>query len=422
MKPYRSCLSPRSVRILLFLLVVFSVTRAPASQHKEKEKAARHKAAENGPTYRLTDAKTRLGFDHFYNLEYDQAIRELELVVEERPEDPLAVNHLLSAVLFREFYRAGALNTELYAKNSFLDKKKYPLDPTAQARIKELMDRALSLSEQRLKSNPKDVDALYARGVTRGLRAMYIGLIDKAWFSALRSAVGARRDHERLLELSPGYADAKLIVGVHNYIMGSLPWTAKIAAAVVGLGGNRKKGLAYLADAIAANGETSVDAKVALALFLRREERYPEALQLVGELVENYPRNFLYGLEQALLLNAAGEAPQAIAAYRRLLAEGREGRFPGAHLEQAAYGLGEALRGQKDYGGAAEAFEAVGRYRQVEPELLQKANLAAGEMYDALKRREAAVKKYQAVIAADSHTDQADLARKRLRQPYKPSS
>ncbi len=420
MKPYRFRLLPRSVCVLLCLFVVVSVTRAQAG--RQKEKAANHSPGNSGPTYRLNDVNTRIGFDHFYNLEYEQAIRDLEQVVEEHPDDLFAVNHLLSAVLFREFYRVGALNTELYAKNSFLDKKKYPIDPKAQERIKQLMDRALALSEKRLKSSSKDVDALYARGVTRGMRAMYIGLIDKAWFSALRTAVAARRDHERVLELAPGYADAKLIVGVHNYLMGSLPWTATIAAAVVGLGGSKKKGLEYLSNAIAANGETSVDAKVALALFLRREERYPDALQLVGGLVEAYPRNFLYGLEQALLLNAAGHAPQAIAAYRKLLAEGRQGNYPGAHLEQAAYGLGEALRGQKDYIGAAEAFELVGRYEKVEPELQQKANLAAGEMYDALQKRAVAVKKYQAVIGADSDTDQADLARKRLKQPYKPSS
>ncbi len=418
MKPYRSLLFPKSACVLLLFVIGVSVT--PVRAGKQKERAAvNQKVLANAPRFRLNDAATRAGFDHFYNLEYEQAIRDLERVVEEHPDDPFAVNHLLSAVLFREFYRTGALDSELYAKNAFLDKKKYPIDPKAQERIKQLTERALVLSEQRLKSNPDDVDALYARGVTRGMRALYIGLIDKAWFSALRNAVGARRDHERVLQLSPSYADAKLIVGVHNYIMGSLPWTAKIAAAVVGLGGNKKKGLEYLADAITDHGETCVDAKVALALFLRREERYPEALKIVGELVSDYPRNFLYGLEQSMLLNAAGHAAEAIAAYRKLLLEGKQGKYPGARLDQAAYGLGEALRGQKDYAGAAEAFESVGHYQKVEPELQQKANLAAGEMYDALERRDVAVRKYQAVIAADSHTDQADLARKRLKQPYR---
>src|SRR5207244_9032567 len=60
---------------------------------------------------------------------------------------------------------------------------------------------------------------------------------------ALRNAVGARHDHERVLELNPRDTQAKLIVGAHNYVMGSLPWGVKIAAAVVGLSGNKEKGI-----------------------------------------------------------------------------------------------------------------------------------------------------------------------------------
>jgi tetratricopeptide (TPR) repeat protein len=396
------------------LFVALSITLAAG---KDKAKPAQQNGS--GPTYHLNDAATRAGYEHFYNLEYDKAVKDFDRVVEEHPDDPFAINHLLSAELFGELYRIGALDTELYAKNSFLDKKKYPIDPKAQERIKQLTARSLAICEQRLKANPNDVDALYARGVVRGNRALYIGLIDKAWFAALRSAIGARRDHERVLELNPNYSDAKLIVGVHNYIMGSVPWTVKVAAAVLGLGGSKTRGIQYLYDAVNAKGEASVDAKVALALFLRREERYPEALTLVGSLVEAYPRNFLYGLEQALLFNAAGHAPEAIAAYRKLLAEGKEGKFPGARLEMATYGLGEALRGQKDYASAADAFESVKDYPKADPEQRQKADLAAGEMYDVLLKRDIALKKYQAVIAADGSSERADLARRHIKQPYR---
>ncbi len=413
MKPYRTGPSVPRLPAVVFLVVVVVVTVCPAAKPKDKP------AAQNGPTYRLNDPLTRAGYEHFYNLEYDKAVRNFEQVAQEHPDDPFAVNHLLSAVLFRELYRAGALDSELYAKDSFLDKKKYPIDAKAQQQIKQLTERALQLSEARLKANPNDVDALYTRGVTRATRALYIALIDKAWFAGLRNAVGARRDHERVLELDPNYVDAKLVVGVHNYVMGSLPWTVKVAAAVVGLSGNKQKGIQYLYDAINARQETSVDARVALALFLRREERYPEALKVVGELVSGYPRNFLYGLEQALLMNAAGHAPDAIAAYRKLLAEGKEGKYPGAHLEQAAFGLGITLRGQKQFDTAAEAFDMVKEYPRVEPEMQQKADLAAGEMYDLMMKRDAALKKYQAVIAAGSDSPPAELARKRLKQPYR---
>jgi tetratricopeptide (TPR) repeat protein len=369
-------------------------------------------------TFRPNDARTRSAFDHFYSLEYDAAIRDFELAEKARPDDPFAVNHLLSGVLFRELYRVGALDTELYAKNTFLTSKQFPVDPKAKERIHELMDRAFQLEEARLKANPNDVDALYARGVTRGMRSTYVALIDKAWFAALRSAVGARRDHERVLELDPNYTDAKMVVGIHNYVMGSLSWAVKVAAAVAGLSGSKQKGIEYLYAAANAGGETSVDAKIALSLFLRREQRYDEALKLVGSLVEAHPRNYLFALEDANLLKAAGKGQEAVAAYRKILQEGQAGHYPEFRPEQVWYGLGEALRGQHEFKAAADAYDAVRDSPHADPDLRQRAALGAGEMYDVLQDRSQAVRHYQAAIAADGDSPHAELARKYLKEPY----
>lgn len=412
MRPYCCCsLVSRYCGRLLCLLVALLVTSAALGEAKTPSGISRL-------TFHPNDASTRRGFEHFYNLEYDQAIQEFEAAVKARPDDPFTVNHLLSGVLFRELYRIGALDTELYAKNGFLTSKQFPVDPKAQARIKELFERSLQLSEARLKKNPNDVDALYARGATRGLKSTYIGLVEKAWFAALRNAVGARHDHERVLELDPKYADAKMVVGIHNYVMGSISWPIKVAAAVAGLSGSKSKGIEYLYAAGEAGGETSVDSRIALSLFLRREQRYPEALKLVGGLSADYPRNFLLALENANLLNAAGHAQEAITAYRKLLAEGKSGAFAESRLEMAEYGLAEALRGQGDYPGAAAAYDAVLAYPRADPDLRERASLAAGEMYDLLKRREQAVQRYQAVISADGSSEHAELARKHIKQPY----
>jgi hypothetical protein len=286
------------------------------------------------------------------------------------------------------------------------------------ARIKQLMGRAFELEEARLKQNSNDVEALYARGVTRALRSTYTGLVEKAWFAALRSAVGARHDHERVLELDPKFTDAKMVVGIHNYVLGSMNFGLKIAASIVGLSGNKTKGIEYLYAAGEAGGETSVDSRIALSLFLRREQRYPEALKLVGGLESSFPRNFLFRLEYANLLNAAGDGGDAVAAYRRLLGDSKAGMFAESRMEMVYYGLGEALRGQHDYRGAAEAYDMVVQFKSADPDLRDRASLAAGEMYDALNNREQAVRRYQAVIAAEGNSDRADLARKYIKQPY----
>lgn len=373
----------------------------------------------NAVTYRPTDPLNASAFDHFYNMEYDRSVQEFQKILDRHPEDPFAVNHLLTAVMFRELYRMGALDTGDYANDSFVGVPHHPADPKVKLQIKGLVDRAEKLEERRLKADPKDVDALYARGNTRAQFSTYTALVERAWFSALRNAVGARHDHEHVLELSPQYTDAKLVVGAHNYVMGSLPWGVKVAVSLVGLSGSKEKGIEYLYEVARANTENSVDAKIALLLFLRREHRYSEALVLLRGMIQQYPGNLLMATEEGTLLRSLNRYQDAAAAYRKVWEAGRAGKYPGLHYELAAEYLGDLLRSQKDYTGAAAAYELVAQAPQPDSEILQKANLGAGEMYDLQQKRDLATRKYQAVIATNSATPPAEIARKRLREPYR---
>src|ERR1700722_4324335 len=358
-------------------------------------------------------------FDHFYNMDYDRSVQEFEKVLARHPNDPAAVNHLLTTVLMRELYRMGAMNSGEYANDSFIGDAHRSADPEVKERIKHLVDRAEGLEDQELKANPNDVDALYARGVTRAQFSIYTALVERAWFSALRNAVGARHDHERVLELNPNYVDAKLVVGAHNYVVGSLPWSVKAAVAIVGLSGTKEKGLQYLQQVADSAGENSVDAKVVLALFLRREHRYDEARALMHDLAGRYPRDYLFPLEEANLFRSAGRAQEAAAGYRKVWQNGREGKYGSLHYEVSAWTLGELPRSQKDFSGAAAAYELVSQAPNPDAETLQKANLAAGEMYDVLQQRELAVKKYQTVLAESDSTPLAEQARKHIKQAYR---
>lgn len=369
--------------------------------------------------YRPSDPLNQAAFEHFYNLDYDAAIQDLEKVLARHPNDPFAVNHLLSALLVRELYRMGAMNTGEYANDSFIGEVHRPADPAQKVRIKQLVQQAERFEESELAHSPKNVDMLYARGVTRGQFALYTGLIERAWFSSLRNAVGARHDHEKVLALAPEYTDAKLVVGSHNYVMGSLPLAVKIAVALAGLSGDKDKGIQYLSDAYHANGETSVDAGIVLMVFLRREHRYGEALQITRELGPRFPRNYLLPLEEANLLRASGKFGEAEQQYRRVWQNGREGKYGSLHYEIAALGLGDLLRSQRNYPAAAAAYELVSDVTGADPEFLQKANLAAGEMYDQMQKRDLAVKKYEAVVATNAGNAEAEKARERIKEAYR---
>jgi tetratricopeptide (TPR) repeat protein len=368
---------------------------------------------------RPADPLNQSAFDHYYNLEHDAAIRDFEKIVERHPNDPFALNHLLSAIQVRELYRMGAMSTGEYSNDSFVGQTHRPADAAQKLRIKQLVQQTEKLEDAALAKNPNDVDMLYARGVTRGQFALYTALIERAWFSALRNAVGARHDHERVLELDPKYTDAKLLVGAHNYVMGSLSLAVRMAVALAGLSGDKAKGLRYLSDAYRANGETSIDAGVVLMVFLRREHRYGEALDIAVAIGTRFPRNFLFPLEQANLLRVSGKNDDAEAQYRRVWENGREGKYGNLHYEIAVLGLGDLLRSEKKYEAAAAAYDMLSEGKGFDPEFVQKGSLGAGEMYDQLQQRELAVKKYEAVVAVNGSNAEADKARRRIKEAYR---
>lgn len=412
-----------ALRVLVIGLIAAGCARAQRSETVASSFVSTSETTKSPPSVALRskEALYAQAFEHFYNMEYERSIQEFTQLYQRHPNDPDSINHLLNAVLFHELYRIGALSAGEYANDSFINAAHEPADPRTCNQIKSLVQTAMTVENHRLDDDSKDLGALYARGVTRAEFATYTALIEHAWFSALRNAVAARHDHEKVLDLDPGNVDAKLIVGAHNYVVGNLPWAVKTASSVVGLGGNKEKGLEYLHQAANGNGETSVDAKIVLVVFLRRERRFDESLQILRTLEPQYPHNLLFALEEGNLLNAKGQPGEAEMVYRRIWQEGHNGRYAGLHYEIAAITLGDMLRSHKNYSAAAAAYDQGSEIQKPDPAIQQKAALGAGEMYDLLKKRELALKKYEAVVAVNARSPQADVARKRIKEPYKGS-
>ncbi|MGB9416572.1 MAG: hypothetical protein WCB58_09655 [Acidobacteriaceae bacterium] len=364
--------------------------------------------------------EVRAAYERFYTLDYDGALSRFQKVEQAHPDDPMAADYVLETVLFHELYNRDLLDTTLYAHDGFLTGKHQVVEDKAfTAHIEELSGNAIHLAEQQLQKNPKDVNALYARGWSKSLHATYMGLVQRSFVSALRLALQARSDNDQALDLDPDYVDAELVVGVHQYVVGSLPFAIKMLAGLAGIHGNKQKGLELLRDDGKYGVTTSVEARTALALFLRREAKYGEAAEWNDSLKREYPHNFLFWLESANLQKDAGHAQQAIVLYRALLDQSRHaGYFTNAHLEQAWFGLADTLRGQREAAASAEAFEHVLAQPTVSPDLKRRAQLGAGMEYDLMGKREQAEAAYRDVLALGD-SDQASDARRYLKAPYK---
>jgi len=366
------------------------------------------------------DPLVREAREHFYLLDYDGAVERFSRFHEEHPGDPQATAMLLDAVIFQELYRQDLLDTTFYANDGFLTgRHALEEDPKARDRILGLADEAIHEADSGLSKNPNDVDALYARGWARSLKCTYIAMVERSYMAGFKLATAAKDDEVRVLQLDPDYVDAKLVVGVYEYVVGALPWPFKFLIGFAGVTGSKTRGLEMLTDDGNRGPTTSAEARTTIALFLRREGRYKEAIQVVLKLKSEYPRDYLFNLEEANLRKDAGEGMGAVDAYRAILAANEKaGYFYSPRLELTYFGMGDALRGQRHYAEAAQAYEQAAGMPNVGPELKIRSLLDAGECRDLNGERQMAVKDYQAAIDSGPNTSRADTARKYLRRAY----
>jgi hypothetical protein len=395
------------------LLLPLAATRAVHSQ-MQKPAAAAHTDPLN------LDPTVREGYERFYILDYDGALTRFESVLKAHPQEPMAYGYVQMATVFRELYHQDLLDTTYYAHDNFLTSKRtVNVSPAVRERIESLTDTGLRICDDRIKANANDKDAYFARGYLKGIHAAFITLVDHSFVAAARQGYSARSDSEQVLKIDPDYADAKMAIGIQQFAVASLPRFVRMLVGVVGVGGNKERGLQLLRDSAAHGVITAVESRTVLSLFLRHDARYPEALAVQHGLAAQYPHDFLFRLEEANLAKDEGNGPGAIALYKVVLADAaRPGYFIDPRLQMAYFGLADTERGQNDVADAAQHYVDAAEQPDCSDWLRKRAQLNAGEMFDLLHQREHAVSLYQMASAGGGDQSQADAARRLLRTPY----
>jgi tetratricopeptide (TPR) repeat protein len=365
------------------------------------------------------DPEVRLGFADFYNIDFDGALGVFRHVAQEHPNDPMAWDYVLITTIFRELYVQDLLDTTYYARDNFLTtKREVDVSPQVRNEIETLTNRVLSMTDAEIRANPNNKDAYFERGYAKGIHAAFITLADHSFAAAARQGYSSRNDSEAALKLDPHYADADMAVGIQQFAVASLPGWVRLIVGIMGVGGNKERGLNLLRESAAHGVVTSVESRTALSLFLRHDGRYPEALAVQRGLAKEYPHDFLFRLEVANLLKDEGQGLAAIAEYRQVIADAQKpGYFYGPRLQLAWFGMADTQRGYNDINGAAFGYSQVVEEPNCSDWLRKRAELAAGEMQDLLHNRPAAVAMYKKVLTPGDQS-QAEAARRNLQTPY----
>jgi tetratricopeptide (TPR) repeat protein len=313
-------------------------------------------------------------------------------------------------------FQRGLLESQLYGdKGEIFKPKQEPLSAEFQQRLSATLDRAQAAAEQRLKCDPNDKDAMYWAGVAHGTRATFEFTLRRAWIPALHEAKDATRYHRDLIKVDPTYADAQLIVGINDYVVGSLPWYVKVLAALAGAHGDRTGGLVKVQRVAASGNYAREDARFMLDVLYQREKRFQDALAVVKPLAQQYPRNFLLRMELASLYGATKEWRKASEVYDDLIAEYQAGAFPQLPASKVMWLAGQVHESLEERDKAVEMYEQAGRVRGGAP-LNYRALLAAARLYTQMNRQEDARRTYEEVARATPDSEEGKAAKKALRQ------
>ena len=369
------------------------------------------------------DSLVDQGFDHFYNLEYEEAIQDFAQAIALHPDVADLHNHLAQTLVFREMFRDGALESELVSgDNSFLRRPKLNPTPETERQLLSEISKAMALSNSRLQKNPNDTAALYSLGISYGIRANYYWVVKKAWHNSLSDATAARRLHNRVTELQPDNVDARLVQGLHDYIVGSLPWEYRALGFLAGIRGDKQRGIQTIQEVARKGRINRVDAEIFLGALDRRENRPLDAVPLIQDLIRRFPRNCLLRLELSQMYSMGGDGVRALQVLDEL-AQLKSGHAPGFDRlpwEKIYYQRGTIQFWYRDFDRGLENLQKVAASSQkLDLNTGSYTYLRIGQIYDLTHRRAQALDAYRHSIAYAPEADAAREAHKYLATPYR---
>jgi tetratricopeptide (TPR) repeat protein len=337
-------------------------------------------AAQNGGRSDAVALRAK-GLDLGYNLDHADALAAFRAAVAAEPGQPAAYRSIAATMWISLLFEQGAVTAEDFLGRTGSPMGRKPPSPEFAKNFHDALNRAIAISEERLKSGrskerplqPHDeADALYQLGAAYGFQASYTATIEGSLRRSLGPAKSAYNAHERVLQLDPSRKDAGLIVGLYRYMVATMPMWSRMLAYVAGFGGDRERGIRMIEEAAAFPSDVQPNARFSLIVIYNREKRYDDALRVIGDLQRQFPRNRLLWLEAGSTALRANRPLDAVRAYERGLAMLSTDRRPRA--------FGEAARWHYDYGAALAAAGDARAERELRAAL-------EGDSHDGLRGR-----------------------------------
>lgn len=285
------------------------------------------------------------GLQMGFNLDHAHALAAFKDAMAADPGDPTAYRLAAAAAWIDVLFEQGAITVDDYLGQARANLPRATPTAALDVAFHDALRQALTLSEERLRLHPSDSDAHYQVGAAYGYLASYTATVEGRLLGSLGPARRAYHEHERALELDPRRKDAGLVVGMYRYAVSRLPAPLRLLAHLAGFGGDRERALRMVDDAAHYPSDAQPNALFTLIVMYNREARYDDALRVIGELQQRFPRNRLLWLEAGSTALRAGRPADAKIALEEGLARLSRDPRPRAFGEDARwrYAYGAAL-------------------------------------------------------------------------------
>jgi tetratricopeptide (TPR) repeat protein len=356
------------------------------------------------------DSHTRLGIDHVYNLEFDQAEKEFRYIIATHPEHP--AGYFFLAMI--DWWKIS------------LDFDDESLDDQFLAKLDVVIDKCDSL----LDVGPDDITALFFKGGALGFRGR-LRANRGSWIKAANDGRLALPIVRRAYAIAPDNDDILLGMGIYNYYAEAIPEQYPIVKPLMLFfpSGDKKKGIEQLTTAAAKAKYADVEADYfLLQLNYTHERQYEKAMEIALKLFNRYPRNVVFHRYLGRCYVSLGKWESAHAVFRDILSrcdtsgKAMEG-YTASTAREAVYYLGVYAMNAGKFDEALRHFlrcDELSRSldKNGESGFMVMANLRIGFVYDIEMKRDLAIQQYNKVLSMKKFENSYDQAEEYLKTRY----
>jgi len=347
---------------------------------------------------KVDEKNIQRGVELTLNMRFEQAIALFDSIIQEYPQDP--AGYFLKSAVYFWMYTQDVRMADVGNLFETISKK------------------GIDVAETRLEENGNDLDAKFYLGAIYGNLGRYY-IMNSSWLKAYWYGSEGKDLLEEIVESHPDYYNAYLGLGIYHYYADILPGVIKVLSYILGIKGDKQKGLRELKLAINKGTFVKSEAQFFLAMtYMYFEYNYLKARNLWAELGKGHPDNTFFILSQARCEMYMNNYLTALRLYKKVLKK-KDDRLKFA-LNRAHYFAGEIYFKMNNFHQAAYHYEQA--VKNIPPKnkkrhwIYVSGKLHLGETYEILGFRDKAVKCYKQVSEGDQ-TFAYREAQRRLKRP-----